>query len=72
MPARPGLAGAGPADARAGRRRPVDEATAHAEPDERADRVRRFVGAAGGLETAGYCRTSYRSAAFANSAGQSA
>ena len=41
-------------------RRPTgdwDEATAHAEPDERADRVREFVDAAGGLETAGYCRT---------------
>ncbi|MBL7254912.1 TldD/PmbA family protein [Paractinoplanes lichenicola] len=48
-----------------------DEATARATPAERADRVRDFVRAAGGLETAGYCRTTYTSAAFANSAGQS-
>ena len=47
-----------------------DEATARADPAERADRVRDFVRAAGGLETAGYCRTVYVSAAFANSAGQ--
>jgi predicted Zn-dependent protease len=47
-----------------------DEETARATPQERASRVRDFVRAAGGLETAGYCRTSYRSAAFANSAGQ--
>ncbi|MEU8260069.1 metallopeptidase TldD-related protein [Micromonospora sp. NPDC048999] len=49
-----------------------DEATAYATPDERAARVRAFVDAAGGLETAGYCRTAYRSGAFANSAGHSA
>jgi predicted Zn-dependent protease len=48
-----------------------DEETARATPQERATRVRDFVRAAGGLETAGYCRTSYRSAAFANSAGHS-
>jgi predicted Zn-dependent protease len=47
-----------------------DEATARATPDERATRVRDFVRAAGGLETAGYCRTVYAAAAFANSAGQ--
>jgi predicted Zn-dependent protease len=47
-----------------------DEATARATPAERAERVRDFVRAAGGLETAGYCRTIYTSAAFANSAGQ--
>lgn len=47
-----------------------DEATARAEPGERAERVRDFVRAADGLETAGYCRTVYVSAAFANSAGQ--
>ncbi|MFF5174759.1 TldD/PmbA family protein [Micromonospora sp. NPDC000089] len=50
----------------------LDEATAHAEPDARAERVRAFVDAVGGLEAAGYCRTSYRSGAFANSAGHSA
>lgn len=47
-----------------------DEATARANPAERAERVRDFVHAAGGLETAGYCRTTYHSAAFANTAGQ--
>jgi len=47
-----------------------DEATARATPAERAERVRDFVRAAGGLETAGYCRTVYTSAAFANTAGQ--
>jgi predicted Zn-dependent protease len=47
-----------------------DEATARATPAERAERVRDFVRAAGGLETAGFCRTLYRSAAFANTAGQ--
>ncbi|MEU3453206.1 metallopeptidase TldD-related protein [Micromonospora sp. NPDC006766] len=46
-----------------------DEATAYAAPDDRAARVRAFVDAAGGLETAGYCRTACRSGAFANSAG---
>jgi predicted Zn-dependent protease len=48
-----------------------DEATAHATPAERATRVRDFVQAAGGLETAGYCRTTFSSAAFVNTAGQS-
>jgi len=48
-----------------------DEATAQASPDARADRVRAFVDAAGGLETAGYCRTLYVAGAFANTAGQS-
>lgn len=49
-----------------------DEATARATPEERATRVGDFVHAAGGLETAGYCRTVYLSGAFANTAGQSA
>ncbi|MFI6161061.1 TldD/PmbA family protein [Micromonospora haikouensis] len=49
-----------------------DEATAFAEPGERAERVRAFVDAVGGLEAAGYCRTGYRAAAFANSTGHSA
>jgi predicted Zn-dependent protease len=48
----------------------VDEATAQASPAERAARVRAFVDAASGLETAGYCRTRWTRAAFANSAGQ--
>ncbi|HET7702319.1 MAG TPA: TldD/PmbA family protein [Candidatus Limnocylindrales bacterium] len=47
-----------------------DEATAVASPDERAARVRGFVDAAGGLETAGFCSTTTVHLAFANSAGQ--
>src|SRR5258706_9099220 len=47
-----------------------DQATAVASPDERARRVRDFVDAAGGLETAGVCSTSSSVAAFQNSAGQ--
>lgn len=47
-----------------------DEATAAASPDERARRVRDFVAAAGGLETAGACSTDAGIVAFANSAGQ--
>lgn len=47
-----------------------DEATAAASPDERARRVRDFVDAAGGLETAGACSTAAEVVAFANSAGQ--
>ena len=47
-----------------------DEATATASPDERAERVRAFVDAAGGLETAGFCSTTTVQLAFANSAGQ--
>jgi predicted Zn-dependent protease len=47
-----------------------DEATAAADPAERASRVEAFVSAAGELETAGYCATDGTGAAFANSAGQ--
>ena len=47
-----------------------DEATAAATPDDRAARVRAFVDAAGGLETAGFCSTTTVRLAFANSAGQ--
>jgi predicted Zn-dependent protease len=49
----------------------LDERTANASPADRADRVRAFVDAAGGLETAGYCRTVHWVGAFANTAGQS-
>src|SRR5829696_1458231 len=50
----------------------VDGRTASgASPDDRAARVRAFVDAAGGLETAGYCRTHHWRGGFANSAGQS-
>jgi predicted Zn-dependent protease len=47
-----------------------DDATAAADPDERARRVRAFVDAGGGLETAGFCSTGAINVAFANSAGQ--
>lgn len=67
-PAWPGLTPPAPVPSGAG----VDEATAAASPDERAARVRAFVDAVDGLEAAGYCRTAYRSGAFANSAGHSA
>ena len=49
-----------------------DDATAAAEPNARAERVAAFVGAAGGLETAGFCSTEGIQVAFANSAGQRA
>jgi predicted Zn-dependent protease len=48
-----------------------DEATAAASADDRAARVRAFVDAAGGLETAGYCSTLAVGLTFANTAGQS-
>jgi predicted Zn-dependent protease len=47
----------------------VDEATVEADPDARAAIVRAFVDAAGGLETAGSCRTTAWDGAFVNSAG---
>ena len=47
-----------------------DDATASADPAERAGRVAAFVDAAGGLETAGFCSTEGVHVAFANSAGQ--
>jgi predicted Zn-dependent protease len=43
-----------------------------ATPAQRARRVRDFVDAAGGLETAGYCRTLSVAAGFVNSAGHHA
>jgi predicted Zn-dependent protease len=63
----PGLTPPAPLRASVG----FDEATAAATPRERAERVRDFVQAAEGLETAGFCRTNYSSAGFANTAGQS-
>jgi predicted Zn-dependent protease len=66
-PGWPGLAPPSPAPANGN----VDDATASAEPRERAARVRAFVDAVGGLTAAGYIRTRYVSAEFANSAGQS-
>lgn len=47
-----------------------DEATAHATPDDRAERVAAFVAAADGLVTAGAVSTEGIHVAFANSAGQ--
>jgi predicted Zn-dependent protease len=44
----------------------------HASPADRAQVVRGFVDGAGGLETAGYCRTNIWTGAFANSAGHAA
>ena len=48
-----------------------DDATAAADPADRARLVADFVAAAGGLETAGACSTSTTIVAFANSGGQS-
>ena len=47
-----------------------DIGTAQATPADRAGLVRDFVGAAGGLETAGFCETVATTVAFANTAGQ--
>jgi predicted Zn-dependent protease len=47
-----------------------DEATAEADPAERAAQVAAFVAAGAGLETAGYCQTAVWTGALANSAGQ--
>jgi len=48
----------------------VDQAIVEASPADRASRVRDFVEAVGDLTAAGYFRTRYWSAAYANSAGQ--
>lgn len=69
-PPDPGWPGLAPPAAAAGEG-DFDPATAAADPDARAARVRAFVDAAGGLETAGYCKTGYWESALANSAGQS-
>lgn len=63
-PAWPGLAP--PADV------PSGTALGDATPADRAQVVRGFVDGAGGLETAGYCRTNVWNGAFANTAGQRA
>jgi predicted Zn-dependent protease len=49
-----------------------DEATAAATPADRAARVRAFVDAAAGLESAGYCQTTALTVTFANSVGHRA
>jgi predicted Zn-dependent protease len=48
----------------------VDEAVVSAGPVDRADLVRAFVDAAGGVTTAGFCSTRCTTMTFANSAGQ--
>ncbi len=65
-PTWPGLADA----ASAGHTPTVDSATAVASPRDRAQVVRDFVQAAGGLETAGYVRTNHWTGAFASSSGE--
>ncbi|HEU0239503.1 MAG TPA: metallopeptidase TldD-related protein [Micromonosporaceae bacterium] len=47
----------------------ADESVVNSTPADRAARIRAFVDSAGGLTTAGYCRTRHTHAAFANSAG---
>ena len=47
-----------------------DDATADADPGQRAERIADFVAAAEGLETAGFCSTDGVHTAFANSVGQ--
>jgi predicted Zn-dependent protease len=65
----PGVAAADGGDPAAAAVDHWDDATGDAEPAERAARVRAFVDAAGGLETAGACATEGRRVAFATSAG---
>lgn len=50
----------------------VDAETAEATPRHRAEVVRGFVDGAGGLETAGFCRTSTWRGAYANTLGHTA
>ena len=47
-----------------------DEATARAEPAERAERIGAFVRTADDLQTAGFCSTTESTVAFANTLGQ--
>ncbi len=70
-PSWPGLNGAESAEAALHGQNNLDEATFHASPDDRAAVVRAFVDAAEGLPTAGYCRTTGSTAAYANTAGRS-
>ena len=64
-PSWPGVAPAAPGPELA----PPDPAGLVITPADRAERVRAFVEAAGGLEAAGYCRTNHWTGAFANSGG---
>ncbi|CAN5381002.1 TldD/PmbA family protein [soil metagenome] len=65
-PGWPGVAAPAPA----GTTPMVDQATAHASPADRAHLVHAFVEGAGGLETAGYCRTTHWTGSLATSGGQ--
>lgn len=65
-PSWPGLT----APAALSRQATVDDATRDCSPDERAARVRDFVDAAAGHEAAGYCRTTYWTGSYRNTAGQ--
>ncbi len=67
-PADPGWPGVAPASALP----PPGDAPLVGAAAERAAVVRTFVDAAGGLETAGYCRTTRSERGFANSAGHAA
>ena len=67
---RPGLARPRPAAAPAAAPAPSTPRPPRPTPADRAAVVRAFVAAAGGLETAGYCRPTAGPASFANSAGQ--
>lgn len=69
-PVDPGWPGLAPPDPLAGAGG-YDEATADADPDERATRVRAFVDTVAEATAAGYCRTQRWSIGFVNSAGQS-
>ncbi|HEY0487410.1 MAG TPA: metallopeptidase TldD-related protein [Mycobacteriales bacterium] len=62
----PGLGGPAPVLTPGNR----DEVTADTPPEARVAVVRDFVAAAGGLETAGYCRTGTETLYYANTAGQ--
>jgi predicted Zn-dependent protease len=68
-PTWPGLTPPTPTDGFQGN---VDEATAEADPADRAARVRAFVDACEGLSTAGYVSTSSTRVAYANSLGHHA
>ena len=69
---RPGVARSGAAGRRVVRRDPDGRRRRVRHAADRAQVVRGFVDGAGGLETAGYCRTNVWTGAFVNTAGQAA
>jgi predicted Zn-dependent protease len=69
QPLDPGWGGLSPSAPAAGSGN-ADRATTEATPAQRAEVVRAFIDASGGLECAGYCQTTNTVAVFANSAGQ--